>query len=176
MLHWIRAKKRPSPVINTSEKWFEMNENFVICSEKSKLDIHTIYEYLSERSYWAKGRTLKTVQKSIDNSLCFGMYDQNNRLVGFGRVVTDYAVFAYILDVFILEEHRGTGLGKKLIDFIINFSELKDIKRWQLATADAHGLYKIYGFVGLAAPEKHMEKVDNAANHTIKADTKVRAE
>ena len=136
-----------------------MIEDFVISTDKSKLDIQTIYKYLCERSYWAKGRTLETVRKSIDNSLCFGMYDHDHRIVGFGRVVTDYAVFAYILDVFILEEHRGNGLGKKLVDYITNFPELKDIKRWQLATADAHGLYERFGFVGLAAPGKHMEKV-----------------
>jgi GNAT superfamily N-acetyltransferase len=137
-----------------------MSDNFIISTDKRKLDIQIIHRYLSERSYWAKGRTLETVQKSIENSICFGMYDRDNKLVGFGRVVTDHAVFAYILDVFILEEHRGQGLGKRLIEYIINFSELRNLRRWQLATADAHDLYQRYGFMDLAAPEKHMERVD----------------
>ena len=137
-----------------------MSDSFIISPDKNKLDIQTIHRYLSERSYWAKGRTLETVQKSIENSICFGMYDQDEKLVGFGRVVTDHAVFAYIMDVFILEDHRGQGLGKRLIEYILNFPELRNLRRWQLATTDAHGLYRRYGFMDLAAPEKHMERVD----------------
>ena len=87
------------------------------------------------------------------------MYDQYEKLVGFARVVTDHAIFAYIMDVFILEEHRGQGLGKRLIEYIMNFPELKNIKRWQLVTDDAHKLYQKYGFKALEAPEKHMERV-----------------
>jgi GNAT superfamily N-acetyltransferase len=138
-----------------------MSEKFIISADKSKLDIQTIHKYLSERSYWARGRALETVQKSIDNSLCIGIYDQDSKLVGFGRVITDYAVFAWIIDVFILEEHRGQGLGKRLIEYMMNFPELKNLKRWQLVTDNAHRLYEKYGFVRLAAPEKHMEKVHN---------------
>ena len=137
-----------------------MNDSFNISTDNSKLDIKIIHEYLSERSYWAKGRTLEVVKRSIDNSLCFGMYDQNKKMIGFGRVLTDYAVFAYLMDVFIIEEHRGKGLGKNLIDHIMNFKALRKLKRWQLATADAHGLYERYGFTALTMPEKHMEKVD----------------
>ncbi len=140
-----------------------MSDEFIISTDKSKLDILTIHKYLSERSYWARGRTLETVQKSIDNSLCVGIYDQNDTLLGFGRVITDYAVFVWIIYVFILEEHRGQGLGKRLIEYIMNFPELKHLKRWQLVSDHAHKLYEKYGFVKLAAPEKHMEKVHYAS-------------
>lgn len=139
-----------------------MSDTFFISTDKNKLEVDTIHRFLSERSYWAKGRDLEAVQKSIDHSLCFGIYNKDAQMVGFGRVVTDYAVFAYIMDVFVLEEYRGKGLGKKLVEYIVNYPELKNLKRWQLATTDAHDLYKRYGFSGLAAPEKQMEKVDAA--------------
>ena len=90
-----------------------MSGDFLISTDKRLLDIRTIHEYLSERSYWAKGRTLETVQKSIEHSVCVGVYDTDGKLVGFGRVLTDYAVFAYIMDVFILEPYRGKGLGSR---------------------------------------------------------------
>ena len=92
--------------------------------------------------------------------MCFGVYDADQQLVGFGRVVTDQAVFAYIMDVFILEEHRGQGLAKKLIAHMMNTPELADIKRWQLLTSDAHGLYERFGFAALAEPHKHMERIE----------------
>jgi GNAT superfamily N-acetyltransferase len=136
-----------------------MTDNFVISTDKSRLDVQAIHSYLSERSYWAKGRSLETVQKSIDKSLCFGIYDQSRQFVGFARVVTDSAIFAYIMDVFILEDYRGKGLGKRLIEYILDFPELNNLARWHLVTDDAHGFYKKCGFSGLAAPEKHMEKV-----------------
>lgn len=137
-----------------------MSEDFHISTDKGRLDIPAIHAFLSKRSYWAKDRTLATVQKCIENSLTFGMYDSDSNMVGFGRVVTDFTVFAFIMDVFILEEYRGRGLGKKLIDHIVNHPHLKNLKRWQLLTADAHGLYHRYGFKALAAPEKHLERVD----------------
>lgn len=134
--------------------------DFSISTDKRLLDIRTIHEYLSERSYWAKGRSLETVQKSIEHSVCVGVYDTGEKLVGFGRVLTDYAVFAYIMDVFILEPYRGKGLGKRLIEYILHLPGLEKMKRWQLATTDAQGLYKRYGFVQITDPEKQMEKVD----------------
>lgn len=137
-----------------------MDNGYIISSDKRKLDIQVIHRYLSEKSYWAKGRSMDTVRKSIHNSLCFGVYNKEDALVGFGRVVTDHAVFAYVMDVFILEEYRGLGLGKRLMEYMMDFPSLRTIKRWQLATSDAHGLYERYGFRNLAAPEKHMEKVD----------------
>ena len=137
-----------------------MSRDLTISSDKRKLDIPAIHRFLSERSYWAKGRALETVQKAIDHSLCFGVYDEDEQILGFGRVVTDHAVFANIMDVFILEEHRGQGLAKKLIAHIMNVPELANIKRWQLVTSDAYGLYERFGFAALAQPHKHMEKID----------------
>jgi len=116
-----------------------MTDNFVISTDKSRLDVQAIHSYLSERSYWAKRRSLETVQKSIDKSLCFGIYDQSRQFVGFARVVTDSAIFAYIMDVFILEDYRGKGLGKRLIEYILDFPELNNLARWHLVTDDAHG-------------------------------------
>lgn len=136
-----------------------MTDTYAISTDKAILDVQAIHQYLSERSYWAKGRTIETVRTSIENSLCIGIYNHDNTMVGFGRVLTDYAVFAYIMDVFILESHRGKGLGKRLVEYMVNLPELKEVKRWHLATADAHDLYRQFGFSGLSAPEKFMEKV-----------------
>jgi GNAT superfamily N-acetyltransferase len=137
-----------------------MDEGYSISIDKSKLDIAVIHDYLSNRSYWAKGRTLEKVRRSIDNSLCFGVYDPQDKLVGFARVVTDLSVLAFLMDVFVLEQHRGRGLGKALIGHIMAYPPLGGIRRWQLGTNDAHGLYRKYGFTELAAPDKHMEKVN----------------
>jgi GNAT superfamily N-acetyltransferase len=146
-----------------------MGGKVTISTDKSRLDVVAVHRYLSEKSYWAAGRTVETVRQTIDHSLCFGMYGPDNKLLGFARVVTDHAVFAYLMDVFILEEHRGKGLGKKLVEHIIAFPALKHISRWMLATADAHGLYEKFGFGALAAPEKHMEKVDGQRSQTHRA-------
>ena len=135
---------------------------FTISTEKSKLDIETIHDFLSNRSYWANGRRLETIRDSIDHSLCFGVYDEKNKMVGFARVVTDYAVFAYIMDIFILEDYRTLGLGKKLMDYIMNYPILKKMKRVMLGTKDAHKLYEKFGFKILAEPEKFMEIVNKS--------------
>ncbi len=137
-----------------------MNEGYTISTDRTKLDIETIHEFLSTRSYWAKGRTREIVIRSIEHSLCFGLYDEQEKLVAFARVVTDCAVFALLMDVFVLEAYRGRGLGKKLMEYIMQYPPLQGLKRWQLATNDAHGLYRRYGFKELASPEKHMEKVE----------------
>jgi GNAT superfamily N-acetyltransferase len=137
-----------------------MIEGYTISTDKAKLDIDGIHDFLSTRSCWAKGRTRETVLKSIENSLCFGVYDERGKLVAFARVVTDCAVFAFLMDVFVLETYRGRGLGKKLMDYIMQYPPLQGLKRWQLGTNDAHGLYRRYGFKELAAPERHMEKVE----------------
>ncbi len=148
-----------------------MRDDYEISTDKSRLNLPIIHQFLSERSYWAKGRSDEAVQKSIDHSLCFGVYHKESGQVGFARVVTDYTVFAYILDVFILEDHRGQGLGKALMETVINFPPLKGIRKWQLATNDAHGLYEKVGFRPLATPEKLMEKVNaNPAVNLIRND------
>lgn len=138
-----------------------MNKPFYISTEKTKLNIALIHNYLANDSYWAQGRSIETVKKSIENSFCFGVYNSNNEQVGFARVVTDYSVFTWVMDVFILKEYRKLGLGKMLMESIMNQPELKELKRWGLATDDAHGLYKKYGFKPLEKPEIFMTKVQD---------------
>jgi GNAT superfamily N-acetyltransferase len=129
---------------------------FFISTEKTRLDIPLIHEYLSQHSYWAKGRPFEVVQKSIENSHCFGVYE-GDRLVGFARVVTDYATFSWLCDVFILETFRGRGLGKWLVETIVDYPGLQNARRFLLATRDAHDLYAKYGgFERITMPEKLM--------------------
>ncbi len=135
-----------------------MENGYVVSTDKTKLDVATIHDYLSNRSYWGQGRTIDMVRRSIDHSMCFGMYDQNNQIVGFARVITDYTVFAYLADVFILEGHRNRGLGKMLVNQVINHDAFKDIRFWRLDTKDAHGLYRKVGFREPSFPERMMEK------------------
>lgn len=132
-------------------------KNMIISTDRDRLDIPMIHQFLSERSYWANGRSLETVRQSIANSLCFGIYNSSGKQLGFARVATDYAVFGWLMDVFILEEHRGLGLGKLLIKAVTEHPALKNIRRLGLGTADAHGLYQQYGFTGLSKPENMME-------------------
>jgi ribosomal protein S18 acetylase RimI-like enzyme len=141
-----------------------------ISTDKRKLDVATIHDYLS-RSYWAEGIPRSVVETSIENSLCFGLYEPENaapstartdraKQIGFARLVTDGATFAYLADVFVLEEFRGRGLSKWLMQTIMTLPELAGLRRWNLATRDAHGLYRQFGFVPLAAPERYMERLD----------------
>lgn len=135
-----------------------MNNKFYISTDKDKLDVKLILDFLNNDSYWAKGRSIETIQKSIENSLCFGIY-KDSQQIGFARVVTDYSVFAWILDVFILKEFREQGLGVKLMESIMNHEELQNLQRWGLATDDAHGLYEKFGFELIQRPEIFMEFV-----------------
>lgn len=128
---------------------------YLISTDKTKLDIKVIHGFLS-KSYWAKNRSLKTTKKTIKNSLCFGLY-YKNRQVGYARVITDYATYAYLADVFIIEEFRGRGLSKWLMEVILNYEEIQDLRRWFLATSDAHKLYEKFGFTALKEPFKFME-------------------
>ena len=135
-----------------------MLNGYTISTDKSKLDITAIHDYICNRSYWGQGRTIEAVQKSIDNSICFGVYDEDDNFIGLARVVTDYTIFAYLMDLFILESYRKRGLGKCLVDHIVNNEIFKDIRFWRLDTKDAHELYRKYGFRETAYPEKIMEK------------------
>jgi N-acetylglutamate synthase-like GNAT family acetyltransferase len=117
---------------------------FLISTDRSKLDVDIIHEFLA-RSYWAAGISRATVARSIENSLCFGVYD-NSRQIGFARVVSDFATYAYIADVFILEPYRERGLGKELIASIMAHRDLQGLRRWSLGTRDAQGLYAQFGF------------------------------
>ena len=132
---------------------------YTISTDKSKLNVEAIHDYLCHKSYWAKGRSLENVKKSIDNSICFGLYDSKNNNLGFARVITDHVVFAYLMDLFIFEEYRGNGLGKMLTKHIIEKPELQ-VRLWFLGTVDAHGLYKKFGFSGLDNPDRFMFKRD----------------
>lgn len=127
-----------------------------ITTDKSKLDINLIHKFLSTQSYWAKGRDIEIVKRSVENSLCFGLY-LNNKQIGFARVVTDFAVFAWIMDVFVQDEYRGKGYGKKLMSAIMSYEKLQNLQRWGLGTNDAHRLYKQFGFKPLSKPQNMME-------------------
>jgi GNAT superfamily N-acetyltransferase len=124
-------------------------------------DISRVHEYLCNESYWARGIPREVVERSIEHSLPFAAYD-GEELVAFARVVTDYAVFAYLADVFVVPSHRGRGISRQLMTAIRSHPRLQGLRRWSLVTRDAHGLYEQFGFRPLAAPERHMEDV--AAN------------
>ncbi len=128
-----------------------------ISTDKSKLDISFIQNFLKD-IYWAAGRTIDDVQRTIDASVCFGIYLDEVQ-IGFARVITDYVIFAYVMDVFVTEEHRGKGYSSLLIDAILKEETLKEVKIWRLATKDAHFLYEKFGFKLLAHPERMMEKL-----------------
>jgi GNAT superfamily N-acetyltransferase len=134
---------------------------YLISTDKSRLDIEAIGGFLNE-TYWATGRPLETVLRSIENSLTFGLYRGDIQL-GLSRVVTDYATFAWLGDVFIAEAARGQGLGKWLIETIIAHPELQGFRRWVLATKDAHELYRKFGFTELKRAERWMELADARA-------------
>ena len=140
----------------------DSREEFTISTDTTRLDIDTIHDFLSNRAYWAKGRSRQKTEHAIHNSLCFGVY-QGSQQVGFARVVTDRATFAYLADVFILEEFRGRGLGKWLVETILRHPELQNLRLWCLRTADAHELYSRYGFTPLQAPQRWMERFDPQA-------------
>lgn len=142
-----------------------IKKGFHISTDKKLLDQPLIYQFLKEQSYWAKSISLEILERSIANSLCFGVYQQQNQ-VGFARVMTDRATFAYIADVFILPGYRKQGLSKWLVQSILEYPELSGLRRWMLATADAHGLYAQMGFVPIKKPEMFMEIVNPTPNET----------
>jgi GNAT superfamily N-acetyltransferase len=128
-----------------------------ISTDKQKLNVLFIQHFLKD-IYWAAGRTIDEVQTTIDASFCFGIY-LNEEQIGFARVITDYVVFAYLMDVFIDEKHRNKGYSSLLINAVMTEPKLKEVKIWRLATSDAHFLYEKFGFTALAFPEKMMEKI-----------------
>ncbi|MGE7759604.1 GNAT family N-acetyltransferase [Peribacillus sp. NPDC097895] len=145
------------------EKW--INNEFSISTNKKYLDLHVIHNFLSEESYWAKGIFKETVIKSIENTpLCFGVFkgeldNEGSEQIGFARVITDLATFAYLSDVFILPNYRKKGLSKWLMDIITNHPELQGVRRFMLATNDAHSLYNKYDFEQIDHPKRFMQKV-----------------
>lgn len=131
----------------------------LVSTDKSQLDVPFIQDFLKD-VYWAAGRTIQEVQTTIDASFCFGIY-RDGKQIGFARVITDYVVFAYLMDVFITPEHRGKGYSSILIQTMMDEPQLQQVKIWRLATSDAHFLYEKFGFKALAHPEKMMEKLIN---------------
>ncbi|MGA3267062.1 MAG: GNAT family N-acetyltransferase [Verrucomicrobiota bacterium] len=138
-------------------KNYEINENgLLISDDPARLDRGFIHEFLRDRSYWARDVPREIVDRSVDNSLCLGVY-QDGRQIGFARVVTDFATFGWLADVFIVEEKRGQGFSKKLVAAVLAHPRLQGLRRLMLGTRDAHGLYARFGFQPLAYPERFME-------------------
>ena len=133
-------------------------EAFLISTDRSRLNLEFIHDFLSNEAYWAKGRSLDVVKRAIENSLNFGVFD-GTKQIGFARVVTDLATFAWLADVFIIDEYRRRGLGIWLIEVITSHPQLQGFRRWILATRDAHDLYRRFGFTELADPQRFMEKM-----------------
>lgn len=136
-------------------------DNLTISDDPSRLDIDAICDFLS-RAYWADKRPRELIERSIKHSLNFGVYD-GKRQIGFARVVSDQATFAYLCDVFIHEDYRGKSLGKWMMECIMAHPDLQGLRRWCLLTRDAHGLYKQFGFTELSDPSRWMEKFDSSA-------------
>ena len=134
-----------------------MIDGYYISSDQNKLDLVAIHGFLAQ-SYWAKGIPMSVLSKAISNSLCFGVFSNDKKQVGFARMITDSATYAYLADVYILEAHRGKGLSKWLMQKIMSHSDLKGLRRMTLATSDAHGLYEKFGFTELEKPSVFMEK------------------
>ncbi|SRR5581483_8247487 len=130
-----------------------------VTTDKSKLDVEMIHAFLSRDAYWSLGIPRELVEKAIAGSLCFAVFDDENRQAGFARVITDYASFAYLADVFVLPSRRGQGLSKLLMKAIREHEELQVVRRWMLVTRDAHRLYEQFGFQTVARPERMMEIV-----------------
>lgn len=134
-------------------------DGLVFSTDRARLDIDLIHVFLSRESYWVPGIHRELVETAIANSLCFGVYE-GRRQLGFARVVTDGAGFAYLGDVFVVEAARGRGLGKRLVAFVMEHPQLQRVRRFMLATRDAHALYARYGFAPLASPDVFMERYD----------------
>ncbi|NOX29291.1 MAG: GNAT family N-acetyltransferase [Actinobacteria bacterium] len=132
-------------------------ERFVLSTDRSRIDVGVVHDYLNKHSYWASGRSRSVVESSIGSSLCFGAYGPSGEQVAFARVITDGATFGYLCDVFVLPGHQGGGLGKALMQFILDHPVVQSLGHFLLATKDAHGLYAQWGFTALEDVGKWME-------------------
>lgn len=147
------------------QKDFEARrDQFLISTDPARLDVDAICDFLT-RAYWAKGRPRERTERALANSLVFGVYDGDQQ-IGLARVVTDFAIFAYLCDVFIHEDYRARGLGKWLMQTIMEHPDLQGLRRWTLATNDAHGLYRQFGFDTFVEPQKWMERFRPFAEET----------
>ena len=131
------------------------NNEYLISTDQSKLQFDAIHNFL-RTTYWSKDIAFEKVKKAAENSFCFGMY-HNDKQMGFARIITDYTSFAYLADVYILEEHRGKGLSKWMMKVMLDYPDLKELRKWALRTADAHSLYSRFGFKSPEKPESYME-------------------
>ncbi|MDP2006001.1 MAG: GNAT family N-acetyltransferase [Rubrivivax sp.] len=129
---------------------------YEISTDVARLDVKSIHAFLSE-TYWSPGIPLTTVERAIENSVCVGTYSGGAQ-IGFARMVTDKATFAYLADVYVLEEHRGNKLSKRMMEALLQLQELQGLRRMMLATRDAHALYEKFGFKALSAPTRFMER------------------
>jgi GNAT superfamily N-acetyltransferase len=136
-----------------------MQSDYTISSDRARMDIGVIHRYLSTQAYWCLHIPLETVRRSIEHSVCFGVF-RGEEQVGFARVITDRATIAYLGDVFIIPEHRGKGLSRDLMGAIMAHPDLQGLRRWILLTQDAHGLYEQFGWVPVAHPGRYMERVN----------------
>ena len=127
-----------------------------VSTDKSKIDVEKVIRFLLDESYWAKNRTVDQIKRSLDHSLCFAVYE-GDEMIAFARVITDYAIFAYLADVFVDKEFRGKGHAKLLMNAIMKHPDLQSINRWMLGTMDAHELYRPYGFQEVTNPKRWME-------------------
>ena len=132
-----------------------LNGEFLLSSDPEKLNLDIIHGYLSKHSYWAHNIPLNVVKKSLNNSLCFGLYHKKKQ-IGLVRVITDKATFAYMADTFVIDEYQGKGLGNWMIETVMKSSELQGLRNWQLSTRDAHEFYRKFGFQSLEYPDRHM--------------------
>ena len=143
--------------MDSLEKPIELQRGeFLISTDRTRLNLDVIYQFLTS-CYWAKGIPREIVARSIEHALCFGIYDGDGAQVGFARVISDFATIAYLGDVFVLESYRGRGLGKWMMECIVQHPSLQGLRRWILLTRDAHQLYSPFGFMPLKAPERYME-------------------
>ena len=131
-------------------------DDHCISTNRAKLDVNAIHNFLSTQSYWCQNIPIQTVIKSIDNSLNFGLYYKDKQ-IGYARIISDFSTMAYLADVYVLPEHRGKGLSKWMMQVIMSHPELHGLRRWMLLTADAHGLYKQFGWKEIANPDRYME-------------------
>ena len=138
------------------QQWFR--NDFEISTDRARIDVAAVHGFLTS-SYWATGIPLELVQRSLEHSLCFGIYKAQEQ-VGFARVITDFVTFAYLADVFVLPGYRSRGLSKWLMQCIMDHPDLQGLRRWSLITRDAHGLYRQFGFQQLKAPDRWMERHD----------------
>jgi GNAT superfamily N-acetyltransferase len=129
---------------------------YEISTDKTRLDLDRVHRFLSTEAYWSPGVPRDVVERSIENSICFGVYTDGGEQVGFARAVTDRATFAWLADVYIESEHRGHGLGKRLVATVLEHPELQGLRRWMLGTADAHELYRRFGFSELRDVQRFM--------------------